>query len=259
MNDITSQYEQIETMSAAVPNFRDVGGNAAVLAGRLYRSSELSRCAAPQWDALRTLDIRTVIDLRDADEVRETGGELPSGIVRISIEFHPSQLPCAQGRSPAEAPHTLGADFMIDMYRELVLHRQAQFQQVVMHLARTASTPALLHCTAGKDRTGIAVALLLEAIGVEREQVVADYLKSNAAMKAIVAARLAARGDTAAARTPADVDNAMPLLLADERYIRAALETADAEFGGARAYLVANPDVEPLLDTLQAWLVGQGE
>jgi protein-tyrosine phosphatase len=266
MNDMTLLFEQMETVRAAVPNFRDLGGYAAgsdgaTRAGCLYRSSELSRCGVPQWDALRALGVQTVIDLRDAHEVAESGGELPPDITRVAIEFHPSQLPCAQGASPADtpAPRALSADFMVAMYRDLVRHRRAQFQQVVVQLARAGGGPALLHCTAGKDRTGIAVALLLESIGVNREQVVADYLKSNAAMEAVVAARLAASHGTQASRPAIDVDNAMPLLRADERYIRAALDTVDTEFGGARAYLAAGDDVKPALDALRAWLVGQSE
>jgi protein-tyrosine phosphatase len=250
MNDMTLLFEQMETVRAAVPNFRDLGGYAAgsdgaTRAGCLYRSSELSRCGVPQWDALRALGVQTVIDLRDAHEVAESGGELPPDITRVAIEFHPSQLPCAQGASPADtpAPRALSADFMVAMYRDLVRHRRAQFQQVVVQLARAGGGPALL----------------LESIGVNREQVVADYLKSNAAMEAVVAARLAASHGTQASRPAIDVDNAMPLLRADERYIRAALDTVDTEFGGARAYLAAGDDVKPALDALRAWLVGQSE
>ncbi|QBR02767.1 tyrosine-protein phosphatase [Paraburkholderia pallida] len=264
MNDMNSDSEQIEMVRAAAPNFRDLGGYAAGVdlvtrSGCIYRSSDLSRCGAPQWDALRELGLQTVIDLRDANEVHESGGELSPGIERIAIEFHPSQLPCAQGKSPAEAPYALDADFMIDMYRDLVRHRQAQFQQVVVHVARAASGPVLLHCTAGKDRTGIAVALLLEAIGVGRDQVVADYLQSNAAMQAIVAARRAARPDADASHTAADAQRAMPLLLADERYIRAALETVDAEFDGALAYLSSDSEARRGIDALRASWLGEGE
>jgi protein-tyrosine phosphatase len=264
MNDINTASEQTEVVRATVPNFRDLGGYAAggdlvTRTGCVYRSSDLSRCGPPQWDALRALGLQTVIDLRDANEVSESGGELSPGIERVSIEFHPSQLPCAQGKSPAQAPHALDANFMIDMYRDLVRHRQAQFQQVAIHLARAASGSVLVHCTAGKDRTGIAVALLLEAIGVDRDQVVADYLKSNAAMQAIVAARRAARPQAEAPHMPADANRAMPLLLADERYIRAALETVDTEFGGARAYLAADSEARRGLDTLRAALLGQSE
>ena len=72
-----------------------------------------------------------------------------------------------------------GADRMIASYRELVTGRTAEHSRV-LHALATDSVPALMHCAAGKDRAGVSIALALLTVGVERDAIEADYLKSNA-------------------------------------------------------------------------------
>ena len=182
-------------------NFRDVAGGATALRpGRLFRSSELSRLDDDGRSTLRRLGITDVADLRASREVARRGpGLVPDGIDVHLLPFpdlgdaqpddgeapheHAFRRMLAgeggesyeSGESPAEA----AARYMIDEYRQFPTRNGAQraLSRVIKLLA--AGRPVLTHCFAGKDRTGFVIATVLETIGLDRDVIVADYLRSN--------------------------------------------------------------------------------
>ncbi|MCA2268631.1 tyrosine-protein phosphatase, partial [Mycobacterium avium] len=201
-------------------NFRDVADGAPMLRpGRLFRSGELSGLDDEGRATLRRLGITDVADLRAAREVARRGpGRVPDGVEVHLLPF--PDLGEHEAGTDDQAPHEHafqrlltgdGAEqsaesvdeaatrYMIDEYRQFPTRNGAQraLHRVISLLA--AGRAVLTHCFAGKDRTGFVVATVLEAIGVDRDVIVADFLRSNdaaPALRAQISAMIAQRQDT---------------------------------------------------------------
>lgn len=247
-------------------NFRDVADTVSALQpGRLFRSGELSRLDDDGRATMRRLRITDVADLRSAREVARRGpGRVPDG-----VDIHLLPVPdvgdkgadadLADGDA-GQAPHEhafqqllrreegLSVDeaatrYMIGEYRRFPTRTGAQraLRCVVMLLAD--GRPVLTHCFAGKDRTGFVVATVLEAIGVDRDAVVADFLRSNDAvpqLRALISEMVSARpetGLTPEAVTFTEARLSDRVLGVREEYLAAARATIDEEFGSLQAYL----------------------
>lgn len=180
-------------------NFRDVSQTTGVLRpGRLFRSSELSRLDDRGREELLRIGVSDVADLRSPREVTRRG----PGLVPDGVDVHLLPFPDLAGdQSPdSYSPHEDAfrkmmaekpdADSAADVAAQYMLKEYRRFptlggsrravQRVVSLLA--AGRPVLAHCFAGKDRTGFVVAVVLQAAGVERDAVLADYLRSNTAV-----------------------------------------------------------------------------
>lgn len=210
-------------------NFRDVGGLPAdggrTRSGVLFRSGNLARLSPAGRGALGEFGVRRIVDLRADDEVA----------------FEPSRLDGLDIET-LRAPLFLGsaASFFVDdvplaeMYRALLDTGAPRLVEVVRAVIETQ--PVLVHCTVGKDRTGVSVALMLAAVGVAREAVVADYARTEGLLpperNARVLAHLrrlhpeARHLDELATRSPAPV-------------MRGLLDELDLRFGSPADYLRA--------------------
>lgn len=148
-------------------NTRDLAGIAVcggrIKSGLLFRSGAL--CFLKPEDAvpMRELGLRTVLDLRTDDEIARDG---PDRFIAAAT------LQCF----PMRSYHGLGAE----SYRSLLLQNSRAWRDVFSTLARADAYPLLFHCSAGKDRTGIVAALLLDSLGTPRPEIYADYLQSVA-------------------------------------------------------------------------------
>ncbi len=177
---MTETIERLITLEGAV-NFRDLGGYVADGGLRtrwrtLFRADGLGELTEPDLAVLRGLGIRTVIDLR-------SGSELEHG--RFDVEAHPAtfhhfpfiaELPDAQEFD--RRPGLLGSQ-----YQEIVRDAGDQILGALEVLASPHALPAIFHCTAGKDRTGVLSAIVLSLLGVDEPTVVTDYTLSGAAMQ----------------------------------------------------------------------------
>jgi protein-tyrosine phosphatase len=168
-------------------NCRDLGGLPTrdghhTRRGVLYRSDALSHLDHADVDRLVGLGINTVVDLRSPAEVERFGrGPLAD---RSIGWFHVplSNFGAADYTPPAElARGDLGAH-----YTETLAPRTPELARVIRYLAAPGYLPALFHCTAGKDRTGIVAALVLSLVGVEPDVVVHDYTLTDARMARII-------------------------------------------------------------------------
>jgi protein tyrosine/serine phosphatase len=164
-------------MPVHVPNLRDVGGVVAA-DGRRVRTGLLLRSAQPAADDLVPADFEwppsVVIDLRSPMETDDDEHPLDALGARII------NLPLLAALRPhASHDHTLA-----DLYRHVNDTASHLLVELVEAVA-DADGPVLVHCAAGKDRTGIGVALVLRLLGVDQGQVVADYLLTNDAQEAI--------------------------------------------------------------------------
>jgi protein-tyrosine phosphatase len=153
-------------------NFRDCGGYAtpggAVAWGRLFRSDSLSYLSENDHETIRSIGLNTVFDLRTAEELEL--GRFP--VESISVDFH--HLPLIKRLSDPEdfkVTNSLIRDSYVIMLDKAAQHFVTAFEV----LSNEASWPVVVHCAAGKDRTGVIVALLLGAVGVADEDIVEDY------------------------------------------------------------------------------------
>lgn len=156
----------VESSVEGAVNFRDVGGLPAetgmTRAGVLFRSGNLAHLEPAGEEAIRTLGIRRIIDLRSDDEV-ELAPSRVSGIEMMRV-------PLFLGSVASFFQNDVSLD---DMYRELLYRSTSAVVRAVRGIAER--NPVLVHCTVGKDRTGVTVAMALAAAGVEEDAIVADY------------------------------------------------------------------------------------
>ncbi|WP_280246108.1 tyrosine-protein phosphatase [Nocardia abscessus] len=169
-------------------NFRDTGGlrtddGAKVRPGVLLRSAQLSGLDETGHAALRELGVSDVHDLRGQREIDHMGADLlPSG-VRLTVTPFDSRMAEAP---PHEATARTAYTHMLEVYRMFPALPEAHGAIVALAESIVRGDGAVLvHCAAGKDRTGWAVATLLRAVGVTETDVQADYLLSNGAIPAL--------------------------------------------------------------------------
>ncbi len=177
-------------MDSAVPtiaferafNVRDLGGiptadGSVVAAGRLFRADGVHRLAGDDLEVARGLGLRTVLDLRTRGEV-ESRGTFPAGDLRVA--WHHLPLITRQWSEDSFERTDSVVEFLSERYVAMLDSGGASIARAVELVA--TGTPALFHCAAGKDRTGVLAAVLLGLVGVADEDIAADYHASAGAM-----------------------------------------------------------------------------
>ena len=237
-------------------NARDLGGLPAA-GGRVTRSGVLIRSDAVHQLThadvavlVAEMGLRHVIDLRAAGERQEQARGLlgETGIAYSELDVLTDAL-IAQRRAEREA--AVGVDgfdparVIADGYHQLLDHGRAAFLTALRRLAEPDGTPSLVHCSAGKDRTGVLVALLLDAAGVERDAIVADYAATDERM-------IRVRARLAEMPIYAQLASEAPgmLLAAHAATMELFLDRLHAEAGGAAAWFV---DAGASPEMLAAW------
>ena len=251
---MTQQLPQVppteanEPELAEVRNFRDVGGlpttdGRAVRPGRLFRSGHLAHATEADAAFLTTLGLHTVFDFRNEADRKVEGAdvELP-GVRNVNIPLNDP----ADGKEfwklvrdgdIAQLRDILGdgkaAARMSDSYRKMIVERTSEHSRI-LHSMAEESVPALMHCAAGKDRAGLSIAITLLALGVEREAIEADYVKSNEPHRRYKVQRSSTAPDGLA---PEVMELLAPLFDARVEYLRAAFETMEETYGSVETYL----------------------
>ncbi|NMH98201.1 tyrosine-protein phosphatase [Pseudonocardia acidicola] len=162
-------------------NVRDLGGlplvgGGTVHPGLLYRSDDPGRGDRVSGDRLTSeFGIRHVIDLRHADEL-ERAGTLGTFVVREDVVHHPVPLTLYDALGDEGLP--TDAAGMGRLYSRSVAASTAAYVDALRIIA-DADAPVLVHCSHGKDRTGIVIALVLTAIGAEPAAIVEDFGRTN--------------------------------------------------------------------------------
>ncbi len=221
-------------------NFRSLAGlvgegGRRVRAGLLFRAGHLPEMTEDRAETLRMIGLAAVCDLRSAGEqVREPSSLKAAGFA--------SAMPAPEGDptlalrvvgDPSAQPRDVRAA-MLSTYATMP-ESFATALGNVFQAALVTRGGLLMQCAIGKDRTGVAVALLLAALGVPRRAIMADYTASNAARDAIFAA-MAARN---AGRVPPPDAMLAPLLAAHPDYLAAFWDRLDTDWGGAEGYMVS--------------------
>ena len=254
---MTQQIPSTEPELAGVRNFRDVGGlptvdGRRVRHGVLFRSGHLAHATEEDAAFLSSLGLHTIFDFRNAADQKLEGldVELP-GVRNVNlplsdpadgVEFWKMVRDGELDQLREILSDGKGANRMITAYRKIIKGRTAEHSQVLHALAED-SVPALMHCAAGKDRAGLSIAVTLLAVGVEREAIVADYVKSNAKHRRYKVRR--SGDDAATAYSPEVMELLSPLFDARVEYLSAAFETIEDTWGGVDAYLEKGLGVTP--------------
>ncbi|MBI5716296.1 MAG: tyrosine-protein phosphatase [Burkholderiales bacterium] len=212
-------------------NFRDLGGyeghgGRRLRWRRLFRSDQLGDLTPADHEVLAGLGIAASFDFRGVDERAAAPYEVP-GLAQHSLAIEPTVAQHMQAITGAGRTLTVPVveGLMRDLYRGLVNEGAARFAELFGHLLR-AEAPVVFHCTAGKDRTGVAAALVLLALGVPREAVMRDYLLTNEVFRPPWTPRADMHPEVLQA-----------LWGVQAGYLEAAFEAIDEGFGGPGHYL----------------------
>jgi protein-tyrosine phosphatase len=234
---------------AGALNFRDIGGYPVAAGGltrwqAVYRSDSLHYLADGDLLAFDALGVKAVYDLRRPGEIARFPG--PRGHVHLEVASGDlAQWPVASLRTRRDGEEWLAADYL-----SMLATAAPAFGSLFSRLAADGALPAVVHCLAGKDRTGMAIALLLTALGVGRATVLDDYELTS---------------DCHASRVPEVVEVLAKLgiarpagegLMSTPRWaMEQALRELDQAYGGIGRYLLGPGGMTPqTLDALRASL-----
>jgi protein-tyrosine phosphatase len=197
--------------------------------GRLFRSAAPGRLDPSGAAALRALGLTTIIDLRGVAEAASHPTIAPEDdwldVVAAPVEPKASAI-VRQALVDGSATSAMMRGLMIQSYRAYVTDAANAFGDALNALL-TTDEPTLVHCTAGKDRTGFIVALIQTSLGAHEDDVFADYLRTNQDWdRASVAAHL-----------PLESEAIAPILVADADYLAAAFEEIERHDGSIMAFI----------------------
>jgi protein tyrosine/serine phosphatase len=233
-------------------NFRDLGGYPTVDGrttrwGQLFRSDTLHELTESDLHTLRGLGLACVIDLRTSAELERTGRGLLAdeaiGYLHLPLLDNADQVP------PPDAGEGLAQRYVwyLDVGRHALVSALAS-------VGDEASYPLVFHCAAGKDRTGVLAALVLDILGVEREVIIEDYVLTASRMELIIG-RVRRRVD--AEERIAEIPQF--LLGAEVSTMEYFLDTLHDRFGGARQWALAAGVPPESLDTMETLLLADVE
>jgi protein-tyrosine phosphatase len=226
MSDLPARHLDLEGAS----NFRDLGGyptadGRIVRWRRIFRSNHLGHLTPADIDVVRGLGVRSAFDFRGRDERAAAA----CGVADITVHSLPIEPTVVAALRARLAAGSLSADdaleIMRESYRNYVRLNTHSFRELFAHLLDDHA-PLVIHCTAGKDRTGFACALVLHALGVPDEFIAEDYLLTN---------RFYRRDPSAGTDLPDDVRQAIGSVEAS--FLTAGFDAIRTDYGDLESYL----------------------
>ena len=226
-------------------NFRDLGGyktedGRALKWGKIYRSDDLHLLTDEDLKYLSRLNIKSVVDFRSDEERESEPDRLNPDMTQVllPIKFQPEELDDETLKNLMKNL-TFGtldsSNLLRDFNIVIVKDFATEYKKFFRHVIENNAEPIVFHCTAGKDRAGFASAMILTVLGVPREKVIEDYLLTNTYVKDHVDSEMLEIELKTFFR--ADTDNLRKINLVEERYIQAAFDTIDSEWGGMDNYI----------------------
>ena len=172
-----------------IVNFRDLGGitgadGRKVRHRRLLRTAELQKASSADLNSLvKNYDLKCIVDLRSAEEIKFAPDPQPKGVDYVNLDI----TRAIEERAPSLFTfESLNSErkvlrYMKKLYTDIIRcsHAQACYADFIKLLLQRNEGATLFHCFAGKDRTGLAAAIILEILGVSKESIFEDYLKTN--------------------------------------------------------------------------------
>ena len=254
-----SQPERILRIDGVI-NFRDLGGyqtadGNSVKWGRVYRSAQLDRLTEQGIVQMIKLDVKTVIDLRFEEETAryptirdafpnasiiawqdESQGET---FAQQSSDMKFSWRDSLDSNDPAMVREAMRLNYPKKLYSHHAIYRKMLLSII------DGNAPLVFHCAAGKDRTGVAAALILSLLGVSDETIVDDYLLTQQEIGKLTQTWLAGGAtdndqyqdfQSKLAKRPAEL--VAPIFAADIEYIKTLLEYVNNEYGSFEQYAI---------------------
>jgi protein-tyrosine phosphatase len=211
-------------------NFRDLGGypgadGRIVRWRRIFRSNHLGHLTEADVEVLRPLGLKSAFDFRGTEErVAATCGLAEIAVHSLPVE--PTVVAALRARAAQgiALSSTDALEVMRDSYRNYVRYNTPSFRALFAHLLEDRA-PLVIHCTAGKDRTGFACALILHALGVADEVIAEDYLLTN---------RFYRRDPGASGDLPDDVKQVLGSV--EGSFLAAAFEAIDDDYGDLESF-----------------------
>jgi len=248
---VVVRHEERFVELAGALNFRDLGGLPAAgcgttRSGVMFRSDALHHLEPSAVDQLLRMGVRTVIDLRSTAEIDRSGRGALEG---TAITWQ--HAPLTHGEAAGGVLPTVLVDGDLGRhYIESFPERTPTLARVIEHLADPDALPAIFHCTAGKDRTGIVAALVLSLVGVPDDVIVDDYILTDERMPSI---------NQRIRESHALPDELTPMLervgRAEAASMEAFLTVLQADYGGAHCWARAAGISEDTLTSLRVTLV----
>lgn len=235
-------------------NTRELGGykttdGKTIKWGKLFRSDKLSDISKTDQAYLQNLGIKKIVDFRSEQEKAEDPNIIPTGISYVEM---PISVDGAM-RSKIEAVLKGETDrevqsFLIDANKEFVTNYADVYENFLRGLI-DEDAPTLFHCTAGKDRAGFAAAITLIALGVSKEDVINDYMKTNAFTQERIEEILGQIELMSLYQS--DVEILRPLLGVEQIYIETAFRTAEKKYGSLENFIrdglnISDEDIQKL-------------
>lgn len=262
---MTDAVNDVNETGFAIPslvNLRDIGGSASsfggvVRTGTIFRSTDLSRLTGTDFDTLSALGIAAVFDLRTLAEQERRPDQVPAGARYFGLDVLADRESGSIAASlpdlvsdPALIAEVFGdgraAQYLRESYRDFVaLPSALASYRTLAHTVAHGDVPALVHCSAGKDRTGWAAASLLMFAGADEDAVFDDYLRTNDLLLPefdALFARLSSIGG--------DPELLKPMLGVQRDYLEVAIDEALGRYGTIEQYFAAGLGLDD--DTLQA-------
>lgn len=242
-------------------NFRDYGGQLTadgrqVVWGKLFRTGHMGEMSDADKQVLQQLNIQAICDFRRADEMARQPSQLPEGLVPTAISISPgsaTDLFSALNNEYVNDDHideTIIDNFMQDINCDLVISHQASYRKMFDTLIANANSSSIIHCSAGKDRTGFGGLLMLSALGVNAECIMEDYLRTNEyvdiakeverwAVSYYAASESKGLDDKhkGKVKSPFNRKAIAIILRVKASYLQAAMDTIDSRYGGVDRYL----------------------
>ena len=225
MRDAPARHLKLQGAS----NFRDLGGypthdGRSLRWRRIFRSNHLGHLTTADIDIVRGLGVRSAFDFRGIEE--RAGAAC--GLAEIAVHSLPIEPTVVAALRAEFAAGSLSAsvarEIMRESYRNYVRHNTHSFRALFGHLVQDHA-PLVIHCTAGKDRTGFACALILHALDVADEVIADDYLLTN---------RFYRRDPSSAIDLPDDVRQAIGTV--DATFLAAGFDAVRADYGDLETY-----------------------
>jgi protein-tyrosine phosphatase len=228
------------------PNFRDIGGYSVadgrrIKTGRVFRSGDSGNLCAEDIDLLNQLKPQLIVDLRSEKEVAmneirwpRAGAEFIAANILADLRAGNKSVMDMLTQNPTPA----GASHMMEITYSVL---PTVLGPTILHIARRIAEgkcPVVFHCSVGRDRAGMTAAFLLFALGVHRDIVIADYLRTNvhinaAFIREITSAMLLQQG------TELDEEALDILTFARIEHFHSAMRTVNIEYGSVEHYLDA--------------------
>ncbi|HSL86398.1 MAG TPA: tyrosine-protein phosphatase [Bacteroidales bacterium] len=240
-------------------NFRDIGGvqvagGKRVSGGVIYRSASPDKISASDIKKLHALDIRTIIDLRAPYESRKKKKVIGNiETISLPLDFEKTTrerlMPYLYKKDAYDEIDEINSSLYIEILDSAI----PVFRQVIETLQSADRRPVLIHCQAGKDRTGVICALIQLALEADKQSIIDDYMRSNESLMPFFRKRLRLRKIISLGFFPSET--ILYAIRVKEKNIEAVLDRVNDHYGGIEAYASLSGSTALLLKDLRKELL----